>query len=277
MPGAQEPPKLLSEHFKAAEPQEHSSKWHELWEINHCPWDRGGPSMPLYDLLKENPGSLIALPDEKNPKKALVPGCGRGYDVLLLSSFGYDVYGLDVSPKAVEEAKANSEKALSEGQYPVQSEGKRGSVTWLVDDFFAQVWKDVDTRFDLIFDYTFFCALPPLMRPSWASRMRSLLAPGGRLVCLEFPSEKKASEGGPPWAAPPEEYVGYLSNPGAAPRRDENGGVIAGKVETPMPGSLKRLLHIKPKRTHTSGMVDGRVQDFISVWTQADELASTLT
>jgi len=115
------------------------------------------------------------------------------------------------------------------------------------------------------------------MRPSWASRMRSLLAPGGRLVCLEFPSEKKSSEGGPPWAAPPEEYIGYLSNPGAAPRRDEYGGVIAGQVETPMPGSFKRLVHIKPKRTHAGGMLNGRVQDYISVWTQADELASTLT
>jgi methyl halide transferase len=153
MSGAEEPPKVLAEHFKGAEPREHSSKWHELWEKNLSPWDRGGPSMALYDLLKENPNGLISLPDEKNPKTALVPGCGRGHDVLLLSSFGYDVYGLDVSSKALEEAKANAEKAQNEGLYPVQ-DGKRGAVTWLNQDFFAQDWKDVDTRFDIIFDYT---------------------------------------------------------------------------------------------------------------------------
>jgi hypothetical protein len=109
------------------------------------------------------------------------------------------------------------------------------------------------------------------MRPAWASRMKSLLAPGGRLICLEFPSEKKSSEPGPPWAAPPTEYLGYLSNPGARPRTDEHGGVLAEHVQPPLPGGLKRLVHIKPERTHAGGTVDGRVQDYISVWVHADE------
>ncbi|KAI1812368.1 S-adenosyl-L-methionine-dependent methyltransferase [Poronia punctata] len=275
MSSSNEPPQYLSEHFKGSQPQEHSTKWNELWEKSLTPWDRGGPSPALYDLLKENPNGLISLPDDNSKKRALVPGCGRGHDVLLLSSFGYDVYGLDVSSTALEAAKENAAKAPIEELYPTQGV-KRGSVTWLAQDFFAQDWEGVDTRFDVIFDYTFFCALPPAMRPSWASRMRSLLVPGGRLICLEFPTEKSSSEPGPPWAAPPEEYLGYLSNPGAIPRKDEHGGVLAGKVETPMPGSLKRLVHIKPKRTHPGGTKDGRVQDYISVWTQADELASSL-
>lgn len=37
--------------------------------------------------------------------KALVPGCGKGYDVLLLSAFGYDATGLEISSKALEEAR----------------------------------------------------------------------------------------------------------------------------------------------------------------------------
>ncbi|KAI1350849.1 S-adenosyl-L-methionine-dependent methyltransferase [Xylaria sp. FL0043] len=270
MANTEEQPRL-PKYFEGALPQEHSSRWNKCWEDKCTPWDRGGPSVALYDLLKENPDGIISsLPNKNSPKRALVPGCGRGHDVLLLSSFGYDVYGLDVSSQALDAARENAEKALAEGLYATQG-SKRGAINWTCQDFFAEEWNDVPTSFDLIYDYTFFCALPPPLRPAWAKRMKALLSPGGRLVCLEFPSEKKASEPGPPWAAPPAEYLAYLSNPGAKPRTDEHGGVIAEQTEPMSPGGLKRLVHIKPKRTHESGMKDGRVQDYISVWAHADE------
>ncbi|KAJ2992508.1 hypothetical protein NUW58_g2146 [Xylaria curta] len=261
---------MLPKLFEGVMPQEHHTKWVKCWEDKLTPWDRGGPSMALYDLIKDNPNEVIPLPSESAPKTALVPGCGRGHDVLLLSSLGYDVYGLDVSSHALEAAKENAEKALAEGLYKTKG-NRRGTITWIAQDFFAEQWKDVQTPFDLIFDYTFFCALPPPMRPAWASRMKSLLSPGGRLICLEFPSEKKSSEPGPPWAAPPTEYLGYLSDPGAQPETDEHGGVIAEKTRSAMPSGLKRLVHIKPTRTHENGTEDGRVQDYISVWAHASE------
>ncbi|KAF2970244.1 hypothetical protein GQX73_g3305 [Xylaria multiplex] len=264
-----EPPRL-PKFFEGSLPQEHSTKWAKCWEDKWTPWDRGGPSMALHDLLKENPNGVIPLPSETSPKTCLVPGCGRGYDVVLLSLFGYDVYGLDVSSQALSAAKENAEKALTEGLYETEG-GKRGAINWTCQDFFAEDWKDVQGTFDLIFDYTFFCALPPPLRPAWAKKMKTLLSPGGRLVCLEFPSDKKPSEPGPPWAAPPGEYLAYLSNPGAQPRTDEYGGVIAEEMESLAPGGLKRLVHIKPGRTHASGMQDGRVQDYISVWAHANE------
>ncbi|KAI1362121.1 S-adenosyl-L-methionine-dependent methyltransferase, partial [Xylaria arbuscula] len=274
MTDSNQPPQL-PKFFEGAPLQEHSFQWNKCWEANCTPWDRGGPSMALYDLLKENPDGMISLPTEGSLKRALVPGCGRGHDVLLLSSFGYDVYGLDVSTQALEEARQNAGKVLSEG--PGQGQGiyelvagKRGAINWTHQDFYAEKWKDVPMAFDLIFDYTFFCAMPPPLRPAWAAKMKSLLSPGGRLVCLEFPSEKKSSEPGPPWAAPPREYLGYLSNPGAQPPTDEHGGVIEDYAGSVAPGGLKRLAHMKPARTHASGMQDGRVKDYISVWAHAD-------
>ncbi|KAI0451069.1 S-adenosyl-L-methionine-dependent methyltransferase [Xylaria acuta] len=271
MASPNEQPRLLKL-FEGISPEEHSTKWAKCWEDKFTPWDRGGPSMALYDLLRESPNGVIPLPREGSPKTALVPGCGRGYDVLLLSSFGYNVYGLDVSSQALDAAKENAERVLKEGLLLYETEGsKRGAIAWICQDFFAEEWEDVQTPFDLIFDYTFFCALPSPMRPAWASKMKSLLSPGGRLVCLEFPSAKRSNEPGPPWAAPPTEYLGYLSNPGCQPRTNEHGGVIPGQTESLVPGGLKRLLHMKPKRTHESGTKDGRVQDYISVWAHASE------
>lgn len=38
--------------------------------------------------------------------RALVPGCGRGYDAIAFGKSGYDSTGLDLSPTGVEQAKA---------------------------------------------------------------------------------------------------------------------------------------------------------------------------
>ena len=40
-------------------------------------------------------------------RTALVPGCGRGHDALLLAAWGYDVVGLDYSAEAVRRAAEN--------------------------------------------------------------------------------------------------------------------------------------------------------------------------
>jgi methyl halide transferase len=40
---------------------------------------------------------------------------------------------------------------------------------------------------DLVYDYTFLCAIPPVMRGQWAAKMASLVKPGGELLTLIFP------------------------------------------------------------------------------------------
>ncbi|KAJ4954452.1 hypothetical protein NE237_011235 [Protea cynaroides] len=55
---------------------------------------------------------------------------------------------------------------------------------FLKEDFFE--WQPTEL-FDLIFDYTFFCAIEPPMRPAWARRVRDLLKPDGQLITLMFP------------------------------------------------------------------------------------------
>ncbi|KAF4580378.1 hypothetical protein GQ602_007438 [Ophiocordyceps camponoti-floridani] len=125
------------------------------------------------------------------------------------------------------------------------------------------------TGFDLIFDYTFLCALAPQHRPRWAKRITQLMLPGGRLVCLEYPSWKPMSEPGPPWGVSPELYEALLSAPGEAPAYGADGSVVADPIAQPRHDALHRLAIIKPTRTHDAGTgPDGSVLDFISVWSR---------
>lgn len=154
-------------------PNETSDKpdrWAVLWDKgDFLPWDAGAPNPALVDVLTDRKdligtcfkvkGTLAEEKEEggrKERKKALVPGCGRGYDVILLASFGYDAYGLEVSDKAVElclqEQQTNGDK------YPVNDESVgSGTVTFLKGDFFHDEWtKKIPGggKFDLIYDYT---------------------------------------------------------------------------------------------------------------------------
>src|ERR1700744_3666290 len=89
--------------------------------------------------MKEKGSSLIQTDNgDKIRKKALVPGCGKGYDCLLFSSYGYDAFGLDGSPTAVEEAKKVLQEQGKDEHNPIQNiQNGRGEVKFIVADFFS--------------------------------------------------------------------------------------------------------------------------------------------
>src|SRR3954465_9314139 len=104
------------------------------------------------------------------------------------------------------------------------------------------------------------------MRPAWSKRYVELLAPEGRLVCLEFPTYKPPSTGGPPWALPPKIYLAHLSRPGQELPYAEDGELLESKLDGPSKDGMQRIAHFQPKRTHSIGYSqDGQVTDWISV------------
>ncbi|KAK1775260.1 S-adenosyl-L-methionine-dependent methyltransferase [Copromyces sp. CBS 386.78] len=274
--------------FKDSDYSTHPENWDTLWKESFTPWDRGGPSQALDQVLSLHRELFPKAPNssddwDKPRPKALVPGCGRGHDVLLLSAHGYDVFGLDSSPTSLEEAKKNEKRvaeADNEGKWkelyaPRKELGvtTKGRVMWVTGDFFEDDWVNdsgygkVKNGFNLIFDYTFFCALPPEARPGFAKRMSDLLNPdGGRLVCLEWPLDKDPSTGGPPWGVSGDLYLAHLGHPGQELPYDDKGRVMNGSADT-TPGALKRLARIQPACTHKAGCDDqGNVIDRVSVW-----------
>lgn len=145
----------LQEHFiKATGSTAHGALWDDLYKKSFVPWDKGLPNPALIDLLSER-SDILPKPVDGRKLKALVPGCGKGYDVLLLAAHGYDAYGLEISSTAQEAARQVEKESGADEVY--QGKGEKGSVNWISGDFFAgEFQKDVegDGKFDLIYDYT---------------------------------------------------------------------------------------------------------------------------
>ncbi|KAL5629534.1 hypothetical protein BROUX41_001140 [Berkeleyomyces rouxiae] len=264
-------PPALASVFVDLDFASHAKRWDALWAEQKTPWDCAQPSPALSEALAKVHCARARL------RRALVPGCGRGYDVRLLASWGFDAVGLDASTTAIvaaEQATADAEASgiydTPDGAYALKpGVARRGDVRWVAADFFADdLVQRLGGPFDLVYDYTFLCALPVAVRPRWAAQMARLLAPAGRLVCLEFPLAKLPAAGGPPHALRASAYVALLGRPGAAVEYDESGEAagVPGEAGACEPGLL-RVLRFKPSATNRMGYAeDGSVVDFISVW-----------
>jgi SAM-dependent methyltransferase len=137
------------------------SSRHDFWDIRfeagRTPWDFHGVPAMLGDFLKTNPPA----------GKVLIPGCGTGYEVRAFHEAGWKVTAIDFSPQAVKQAR-------------IELGGLSRFV--ILGDFFKH---DLgEHRFDLIYERTFLCALPPHLWLAYVKRMAQLLRPGGRLVGL---------------------------------------------------------------------------------------------
>ncbi|KAI8137186.1 S-adenosyl-L-methionine-dependent methyltransferase [Fennellomyces sp. T-0311] len=147
--------------------------WCKKWDDGTIPWDKGQSSPALVKLLNEH--------SELLPTKGigLVPGCGSGYDVVLLATQDRHITGLDMSSTCIN--LCNEKLGNGDGKYD-----------FLCDDFYK--YKIPEGGYDLVYDYTFLCAMPPHMRPAWGARMSEIIKPGGTLVALMFPLIEKESQ-----------------------------------------------------------------------------------
>jgi len=170
--------------------------WDRAWEENATFWDNGYEQKALVEAL-ESP--VLNLP----PKgRALVPGCGRGYDAVYIAhKLPYTTIGMDLSPKAVEAAKQYASSS------PLGLQNKL-DLTFSAGDFFTYKVSP-EEQFDLVYDYTFFCAIPHELREGWGKQMRDLVKPGGYLITLAFPLDGDR-KGGPPYSVNLPAYVAVL-------------------------------------------------------------------
>ncbi|KAG6889662.1 hypothetical protein C0995_015778 [Termitomyces sp. Mi166 len=178
----------LRQIVKSGEP----STWDNAWRANVTPWDAGEFQPPLREVVES---SDI---DFARHGRALVPGCGMGYDAIYLASaLNLKALGVDISETAIGRARAN----LVSINIPPP-----GEVSFETGDFFN--FKP-EEKFDVVYDYTFFVAIPPKRRVEWGQQMISLINSGGYLITLVWPIEPP-SEVGPPFFVRVEHYQEVL-------------------------------------------------------------------
>ncbi|RAK84922.1 thiopurine S-methyltransferase family protein [Aspergillus costaricaensis CBS 115574] len=251
----------LISHLAERSAEDQGSGWSALWDSNESDlWDRGSPSIALVDVIEQQKDIFSPFTPDRRRKRALVPGCGRGYDPVMLALHGFDVYGLDISATGVSEARkyASSEMQSPQGYNFSSGTAKAaniGNVKFIAGDFFSSEWESEALRdgekFDLIYDYTFLCALHPSVRQKWAERMSHLLHPGGLLVCLEFPMYKDPSLPGPPWGLKGVHWD-LLARGGDGIRNiaeEEEDDAKAAKLT----GQFRRAHYFRPARSYPSG------------------------
>lgn len=156
--------------------------WQQRYEAEQTGWDAGRVTRPIAAYFE-------SLQDKE--AKILIPGCGRGHEAAHLWQQGFrQVYICDWA------AAPLADFAQRHPDFP--------QAQLLHRNFFELQEAD----FDYIVEQTFFCALPPQMRPDYAAQTAQLLKKGGQLVGLLF--RFPLTEEGPPFGGSKEEYLGYF-------------------------------------------------------------------
>ncbi|MDA0176356.1 MULTISPECIES: methyltransferase domain-containing protein [Mesoflavibacter] len=156
--------------------------WDTRYKIDDIAWDLGQVSPPLKDYFDQ----LV----DKN-LKILIPGCGNSYEAEYLFNNGFkNVFVVDVSKTAL----ANLAQRVP--NFPKDQ--------LIHQDFFS-----LNSTFDLIIEQTFFCAINPSLRSTYAKKVESLLVPDGKLVGLLFNAPLNNDK--PPFGGNKAEYLNYFN------------------------------------------------------------------
>lgn len=78
--------------------------WGRIWGLAYIwrsPWDIGGPRPELVQLVESN---------EIPPCKAIDLGCGEGENAIYLAQQGFEVTGVDISPRAIRKARRRAQE-----------------------------------------------------------------------------------------------------------------------------------------------------------------------
>ena len=150
--------------------------WNVCYENQETPWDKGLPTPVLAETASKHGGMFRG--------RVLVPGCGLGHDARWLAERGLQVMGADIAPLAIEKAKALD---------------PQGKVDFRIVDVFAPP-EELRGVFDLVWEHTCLCALPPDLRMQYVRGVGTALKPGGIVAGVFFINpEMEPGETGPPF------------------------------------------------------------------------------
>lgn len=186
-------------------PWSDSGYWQDRFLSQDTPWELSHPSSVLIEAL----GELASREIPVKGAKVISPGCGGGEDALELVRRGAQVIAIDWSHEAL---KRISQKAAG------LDEASRARISILEGDVFAVAPYGVD----LVAEHTFFCAIDPSQRATYAHTMWNIIKPGGYLFGNFFilaeddyrtlAGASLSPRGGPPFATTERELRALLQS-----------------------------------------------------------------
>ncbi|PPS90908.1 Thiopurine S-methyltransferase [Streptomyces sp. MH60] len=129
------------------------------------PWDSGITPPELVALI-EGSGAL-------RTGRVLELGCGTGTNAVYLAQHGWRVTAVDLVDRAVQQAR---KKAVAAG----------ADVTVLCGDATRLDEVGVPGPYDLFFDLSCYCGIPPHRRDAYAAGLTKRAAPGARLLMFGY-------------------------------------------------------------------------------------------
>jgi cyclopropane fatty-acyl-phospholipid synthase-like methyltransferase len=146
------------------------------WDASYAaetppPWDIGKPQ-PAFVRLADS--GLLA-------GQVLDAGCGTGENALLAASHGAKATGVDLSPTAIDRARAKAAERGLEARFEVCD---------------ALDLRHLGSAFDVIIDSGVFHVFTDEERPRYVSSLASVLRPGGTLYLMCF-SDRQPGDWGP--------------------------------------------------------------------------------
>jgi SAM-dependent methyltransferase len=183
--------------------------WENRYQTKDMPWEKGAPSPGLVDFLAAHPD----LPRGT----VCVPGCGTGHDAREWAKAGFETFGFDIAPSAIQLAQEKTKEVFPNLGAPVSrqhvshSELAGGTpalpgITFQLGDFLHD---EPPFLFDWLFEHTLFCAIDPGERDNYVRAVLRWLKPGGQFLAVNYVIPDKD---GPPFGTTREEQWQRLSS-----------------------------------------------------------------
>jgi SAM-dependent methyltransferase len=152
--------------------------WESRYQSGDMPWEKGAPSPGLVDFLAAHPDLPRGI--------VCVPGCGTGHDVREFARAGFDTFGFDIAPSAIQLATEKTKAAGLKAKFQLA-------------DFLHD---EPPQKFDWIFEHTLFCAIKPQEREDYVRAALRWLKPDGQYLAVNYMIPDKD---GPPFGTTREE------------------------------------------------------------------------
>ena len=161
--------------------------WERSYQSGEMGWDLG-KSTPIFDQWIKTCKESLSI---------CILGAGNGWDAINFAVMGHMVTAIDFAESAVKNMQIATE------QNNLEIDIRHMDIFDL-----NQVYTN---HFDIVLEYTCFCAIDPSRRRDYLQMVRHILKPKGELIGLLFPIDKQPSEGGPPYAVLLEPTVELIS------------------------------------------------------------------